>query len=167
MNKLFWKWWLIKISCSYSNSNSGCPAHSHPLYYLRMEILTAVIVEMIKYWAHRMYNISEFHPTFFLETLTCGKNRYLIFKASVQWKYFACMQWCFIKGKMTKLSVCTPWRHKVGAMVQLHSLTLALHCSEWSTLSPSHFTPRDRTSCYPLKRRLCGLHSQSEHFWED
>jgi hypothetical protein len=37
----------------------------------------------------------------------------------------------------------------------------ALHGGEWSTLSPCHFTPREKKSGrYPLDRRLCGTRSR-------
>jgi hypothetical protein len=43
-----------------------------------------------------------------------------------------------------------------------HSLTSALDGGEWSALCSSHFTPREKSSWYPLDRRLGGPQSHSE-----
>jgi hypothetical protein len=43
----------------------------------------------------------------------------------------------------------------------MHSLTYALHGSEWSASRPGHFTPREKSSWYPLDWSLGGPQGRS------
>jgi hypothetical protein len=56
-------------------------------------------------------------------------------------------------------------RHTLGVEVQLHSfLTLSLHCGEWLTSHPGHFTP-GKEPRYPLYRRLGRYQNRSGGVW--
>jgi hypothetical protein len=66
-----------------------------------------------------------------------------------------------------KLLLSKPWRHIGGAEIQIHSLlTLVTDGGEWSTSSPSHFSP-EREPWYSLNRRLYGSHSKNGWFWNE